>query len=242
MGTDGSISRLPDHLWVPAALPSVSRLGSACQLANAGHLSVPLRLRGRAHLYPCPGGDRAVAGRTGLCSACEGASLVRLELCSASPGTGPVLWLCSWLLCLPGALWRREAGVCVCVMCLYAQGCMSADGAACMFGASVHAALHACLGAHIQLCVSVLVCKSSQGLVQAVKAVCVLHACVCRFDCVRTQSVDSRHTCSRHCVHICACWGACACPASSWYMLSACAWAAWGSGDGVPALTPLLRF
>lgn len=115
VGTDGSISRLPDHLWVPAALPSVSRLGSACQLANTGHLSVPLRLRSRAHLYPFLGGDWAVAGRTGLCSACEGPSLVRLGLCSASPGTGPVLWLYAWPLCLPGTLWMSEAGVCVCM-------------------------------------------------------------------------------------------------------------------------------
>lgn len=171
VGTDGSISRLPDHLWVPAALPSVSRLGSACQLANAGHLSVPLRLRGRAHLYPCPGGDRAVAGRTGLCSACEGASLVRLELCSASPGTGPVLWLCSWLLCLPGALWRREVGGCVCYVSVHARmhecgwccmhvWCKCACSTACMFGCT-HAALRACSGLHEQSGLS----SGSQGCV-----------------------------------------------------------------------------
>lgn len=41
VGADGSILCLPDHLWVPVALPSVSRLGSACQLANAVHLLVP---------------------------------------------------------------------------------------------------------------------------------------------------------------------------------------------------------
>lgn len=171
MGTDGSISRLPDHLWVPAALPSVSRLGSACQLENAGHLSVPLRLRGRAHLYPRLGGDRALAGRTGLCSACEGSSLVRLGLCSASPRIYPVLWLCSWPLCLPGALWKSEAGVRVSV-----RARMHECGCCCM-----HVWVHMCS----QLCVHILVCTSSQGFAQAARALlkqsglCVFctHAC-----------------------------------------------------------------
>lgn len=92
VGAHGSSSRLPDHLWVPAALPSVSRLGSACQLANAVHLLVPAHLRGSAHLYPCLGRDWAVAARTGLGCVYEGAALVKLLCpCSAQHLQGPVL-------------------------------------------------------------------------------------------------------------------------------------------------------
>lgn len=123
----------------------------------------------------------------------------------------------------------------------------------------MHVWVHVCS----QLCVHILVCTSSQGFVQAVRAVYVLHTHMCRFDCVRTQSVDCRHTCSWHSVHVCVCWGACVCPTSSWYMQSACgaacapgvlelrrcwqcpescAWAAQASEVGVPPLTPLLCF
>lgn len=171
VGTDGSISRLPDHLWIPAALPSVSRLGSACQLANAGHLSVPLHLRSAAHLYPCLRGGRAVAGRTGLGSALRvrGASLVRLGFCSASPGTGPLLRLCSRPLSLPGTLWKTEAGVCVsvcarmheCGRCCMHIWCKCAGSTACMFGCIYAAALCAYIGLYKQSGL----CSSSQGCV-----------------------------------------------------------------------------
>lgn len=168
-----------------------------------------------------------------------------------------MLWLCSWPLCLePSA---RVRLVCVCV-----RVCTCKD-------AQVWMLLHACLGAYVQpaLCAySGLhkhsgLCSSSQGFAQAVRAVYVLHTRMCRFECVRTQSVNSRHRCSQHCVHICACWGAYVCPASSWYVLSACGaacapgvlelrrcwqcpescvWAVQGSGVGMPALIPLVRF
>lgn len=131
--------------------------------------------------------------------------------------------------------------------------------------------LYACLGAYVQPALHAYfglrkhsgLCSSIQGFFQAVRAVYVLHTHMCRFDCVRIQSVDSRHTSSWHYVHICACWGACVCPASSWYVMSACgaayapgvlelkrcwqcpvscAWAAQGSGVGVPVLTRLPCF
>jgi len=139
VGTDSSALSLPDRLWVPAALPSASRLGSACQLANAVLLLVP------AHLYPCLGGDRAVTARTGLGCAYEAAAPGRLLCpCSAQHLQGQVL--CPQLCSRPclRALRSRRAVACArlyvqestrgsvpCRRCRVRVRCVQADSCGC---------------------------------------------------------------------------------------------------------------
>lgn len=153
------------------------------------------------------------------------------------------------------------------MLCACVSTCESPCGALCCADGAV-CSVHACrqhwvFGACMQtvLCVHSGLCKQT-GL-------CVFFVCVCRFGymntCRNSRHMQTRpvHVCRRHCVHICACWGACMCTGSTWCMLSRCelvcapvcwrllrcwvcpelcAWEARGSGGGVPAPTPPLSF
>lgn len=214
MGTDGLSLRLPGHLWVPAALPSVSRLGSACQLANAVHLLVPAHLCGSPHLYLCWGRDWAVTARAGLGCVYEGAALVRL-LCpfSAQHLQGPVLCLrlCSWPVCLPECP-AEERGCCVRVsvrarvrvgLCAAQTVLRACSVQACrqhwVFGACmrmvlqarlVHACRQHCMSVWVHACR--LLCVRAFAFVQADRAVCVFYTYACLAARAHTGTAGTR--------------------------------------------------